>query len=156
MIAANANYIIENQSSLADDFLLSINTIFKKLTNTKNKINEKQMREYFFRCVQRVHSLNASAETIRDFIECYYINDVAQDETILSQYTDSLMDLIDAVDDSIAEIEALEFEKTMKASLLSSFEQLASTIVNVNFLISQKIAKAYIDSKSDISLLKDA
>lgn len=154
-MVASVSYI-ENQPSLADDFLNSINSIFKKFFITKNKISEKEINKYFFRCVQRVHSLNANAETVRDFIEYYHINDIVEDEKILSQFTNTLIDLIDAVDDTILEIEKLKIDTNIKTTLLNSFEELASTITNTNFSISQKIAKAYIDSKSNFTILKDA
>ena len=159
MLAVNANYYIDNQSSIADELLISLKKLFKDFIS--EKIINKQLeniKKDFIMITKETHRINAEVETIRDFIDAYYINDIIYDEKILNKYS-SVLEKISLKVENILDI--LENAKTkvdnpIVNSLFNTFDELYSNIVNTNFLISQKISTAYFDSQSNITVLQEA
>lgn len=157
MIAVHANYYIENQPSIANELLAS----FKKTVNgfITEKIAIKQfenIKKDFMTITKEAHGINAEVETIRDFIDNYYINEITHDEIILNKYSSILEKMSIKIENILDILEDAKIKNSMIGTLFNTFDELYSNIVNTNFLISQKISMAYFDSKSDISVLQEA
>lgn len=157
MIAVHANYYIENQPSIANELLAS----FKKTVNgfITEKIAIKQfenIKKDFMTITKEAHGINAEVETIRDFIDNYYINEITHDEIILNKYSSILEKMSIKIENILDILEDAKIKNPIIGTLFNTFDDLYSNIVNTNFLISQKISMAYFDSKSDISVLQEA
>lgn len=157
LAVANQNYSMPNQTSVANELLNSIKKMFKNFMIEKEaKNNFINIQTHLLTLTREAHSLNAEIETLRDFINNYYINDIIQDEKILNKYSNMLDNATDKVDVILDNIQKSEMKKEIKRSLHDAFDDLHSTIVNVNFTISQNITLAYLDSKSNSEFLKEA
>ena len=157
MIAVHANYYIENQPSIANELLAS----FKKTVNgfITEKIAIKQfenIKKDFMTITKEAHGINAEVETIRDFIDNYYINEITHDEIILNKYSSILEKMSIKIENILDILEDAKIKNPIIGTLFNTFDELYSNIVNTNFAISQKITMAYFDSKSDISVLQEA
>lgn len=159
MIAVHANYYIENQPSIANELLAS----FKKTVNgfITEKIAIKQfenIKKDFMTITKEAHGINAEVETIRDFIDNYYINEITHDEIILNKYSNILEKMSTKIENILDTLEdaKIKIKNPMIGTLFNTFDELYSNMVNTNFLISQKISMAYFDSKSNISVLQEA
>lgn len=159
MLAANANYYIDDQSSVANELLISLKKAFRDFIS--EKIINKQLeniKKDFIVVIKEAHAINAEVETIRDFIDTYYINDITYDEKIMNKYSSILEKISERVENILDVLEAtkIKIDNPMVNTLFNTFDELYSNIVNTNFIISQKISMAYFDSKSDISILQEA
>lgn len=157
MLAIKADYYIDNQPSVANELLTSL----KKAINgfIGEKIANKQfenIKKDFMALTKEGHILNAEIEIVRDFIENYYINDIAQDDIILNKYSAMIDKMSVKVENILDKIEACNLPKDMKTTLINTYDELYSNLINTNFIISQKSTMAYFDSKSNTSILQEA
>lgn len=157
MLAINTNYYIEDQPSVARELLDSLKKSFKEFIGEKIANQEfENIRKDFMFLTSEAHRLNAKIETIRDFIDNYYINDASSDEVILTKYLTMLDKMSSKIENILEIIEDNKINNTMLSTLFTTYDELYSNIVNTSFTISQKITVAYFDSKSNISILKEA
>lgn len=157
MLAVNANYYIDNQPSVANELLTSLKRAINGFIG--EKIANKQfenIKKDFMALTKEGHILNAEIEILRDFIENYYINDIAQDDVILNKYSAMIDKISIKVENILDKIEAFNLPKDMKTTLLNTYDELYSNLINTNFIISQKSTMAYFDSKSNTSILQEA
>lgn len=159
MLAINTNskYYIEDQPSVAKELLESLKKSFKDFVGEKiaNQEFENLKKDFIF-ITNEAHRLNAEIETIRDFIDNYYINDISSDEIVLTKYATMLDKISYKIENILDLIEENKNKNNMLSTLFTTYDDLYSNIVNTNFAISQKITMAYFDSKSDISVLQEA
>lgn len=156
-INTNSNYYIEDQPFVARELLDSLKKLFNDFIGEKiaNQRFENLKKDFMF-LTNEAHRLNAEIETIRDFIDNYYINDASSDEKILNQYSTMLDKISSKIENILEIIEDSKINNPMLSTLFTTYDELYSNIVNTNFTISQKITMAYFDSKSDISVLQEA
>lgn len=156
MVATNHAYL-QNQPSIAQDLYSAISNSFSEFIRQRNFEAElKKLESKTIQITSRLHGMNAKMEEVRDFVDLYHINDVQQDEIILNKF-------YDLIDEDIPELEAIldSHELTslpipVRDTISNAVDELYSTMVNINFAISQKIALAHADSKSDFELLQEA
>lgn len=157
MACVPANYYIENQPSLANELLNTFKTTIKNVMIEKEvKQNFKNLKSHLLDLTSEAHDINAEIETIRDFIDSYYINDINLDEKILNKYSTMIDKLVDKLENILDQIEDKITVPQVKNILFNAYDELYSTAVNTNFVISQKIARAYLEDKSNISVLQEA
>ena len=157
MVSVNANYFIQNQPSLANELLNTLKSSVKNImAEEEARSNFMNIQSQLIILTREAHNINAEVETIRDFIDNYYINDVVQDEIILNKYSHMIDKVSDKVENILDKSEASDMPEGMKTSLVNAYDELYSTVVNTNFSISQKITQAYLASKSNTSILQEA
>lgn len=157
MVSVNASYFIDNQPSIANELLNTFKSSVKNIMAEKEaRENFKNIQSQLLILTREAHNLNAEVETIRDFIDNYYINDVSQDEIILNKYSHMLDKVSDKVENILDKTENSEMPEPMKNSFFNAYDELYSTVINANFTISQKITQAYFANKSNTSILQEA
>lgn len=156
-INTNTNYYIDNQPSVARELLNSLKKAFKEFIGEKiaNQEFENIKKDFIF-LTKEAHKLNAEIEIIRDFVDNYFINDIVSDEIVLTKYSSVLEKISTKIEKILDVMEDDRANNPMLSTLFETYDELYSNIVNTNFTISQKITTAYFDSKSDISILKEA
>lgn len=157
MLAVSASYYIDNQPSVANELLSSLKKAINGFIGEKiaNKHFE-NIKKDFMILTKEGHILNAEIETVRDFIDNYYINDITYDEIILNKYSTMIDKMSVKVENILDKIEASELPKDMKTTLINTYDELYSNLINTNFVISQKSTMAYFDNKSNTSILQEA
>ncbi|MBS9782447.1 MAG: hypothetical protein KGV43_01430 [Arcobacter sp.] len=161
MVLTNTDVLFDYQtedeksliSSLKEGIQGKIASFFQEINNIKL---EKKLDYQTIYLLRNIHTIKAEMETIRDFINDYYINDIKIDEEVLTDYHELLENYIDKVEKSIDDIEGLKDSNNVVNLILNAYEELYSTMVNINFTISQKISQVYLESQSDINLLEEA
>lgn len=156
MIAIRTNDISDDfvSSNIIEYTVKTLNSISLKfeLSRLKSKVNED-----FFLILDNAHKINAKIESIRDYIECYHINDILQDEDILQDISDMLSERKDEIEMSLDVLEAMpKMPNNANEVLYNAIDEVYSNIINAEFAISQKIAKAYLDTQSYKELLQEA
>jgi len=136
------NSVIDTIASYKENYLLK-----KKIKNLQNTVMQ---------LTASAHEANAKAQTIRDFIELYEIHNIDKDLELLNVVDDEVSQLKDEVENIIDTVDIKSIDNIFKTTLLDAYEELYSTLVNIEFSISQKTAQAYLDSKSDSKLLQEA
>jgi len=106
------------------------------------------------KCLKEIHLIKAEVDSVRDAVDIYYINDILEDEKNLSIFAQYLDNVADEVEKILEKNEILSSK--IKETLYDALDDLHSSAVNASFEISQKIAQAYLDNKSNIQLLKEA
>ena len=156
MLAVNAVYF-QNQPSLAEELYKAISNHFSHYLKKRNfEIELKKFESKAFDVISKAHEYNAKMEQVRDFVDLYYINDIHEDEKILTPFVDVIDEVLPDIEFILDSEEIASFPNPIRDIYLNAFDELYSTIVNAKFAISHKIAQAYADSKSDIKLLQDA
>lgn len=157
MLAVNASYYIDNQPSVANELLTSLKRAINGFIGEKIANRQfENIRKDFMTLTKEGHIINAEIEIVRDFIENYYINDITQDDIILNKYSTMIDKMSVKVENILDKIEASELPKDMKTTLINTYDELYSNLINTNFIISQKSTMAYFDSKSNTSILQEA
>jgi len=154
MLAVNSNYYnIDNQPYIANELLKSLKQDYHNV-ETKKILNKPQenIKKDFIDTIKTIHMVNAQVETTRDFLDNYYINDI-YDEKILNQFS-HILDKMAFMLESI--LDDLKDEDPIMQTIINNLDELYSNVVNTNFLISSKISKAYLDSKSNFTILQEA
>ncbi|WP_304546144.1 hypothetical protein [Sulfurimonas microaerophilic] len=133
-----------------------VDSIFEYTEKQALKRELQNIEKNVIALTSKVHDSNAKCEAIRDFIEIYHINDIEADQIILNEVNETVLELKDEIEDVLEREDIHQIDKTFQSTLLNAFEELYSTLVNIDFAISQKIAQAYLDGKSDPELLQEA
>lgn len=157
MVVYSNAYYVQNQPSIAAQLLKNISNSYAKFLEQREF--EKaldQVHSKVLTITGKAHRYNAKMESIRDFIDLYYINDIETDEKLLNAFFDVIEERVPGVEDILDTIEALDLPKEIKHHIFSAYDELYDTMVNINFAISQKIAEAYLATQSNTELLQEA
>jgi len=158
MLAVNSNYYynIDNQPSIAKELLNSLRQDYNNFKSNKTlNTTQENIKIDFIDIIKTIHMVNAQVETTRCFIDNYYINDIVFDEKILNQFSDILDKMALILESILDDLEDTKEDPIIQTTI-NSFDELYSSVVNTNFIISSKISKAYLDSKSNFSILQEA
>lgn len=156
MLAVN-NVYFQNQPSIAEELYKAVSNHFSQYLRKRNfEIELKKFESKAFEVTSKAHEYNAKMEQIRDFVDLYYINDVQEDEVILNQFFDLIDEVLPDIEFILDSEDIASFPNPVRDTFINAFDELYSTMVNIKFAISQKIAQAYADSKSDFELLQNA
>lgn len=157
ILAYNSVQYVQNQPSIAAELLKNISNSYSKFL--KQREFEKaidQVHTKVLTITGKAHSYNAKMESIRDFVDLYYINDIESDEKLLNNFFDFIEETLPEVESILETIEAVDLPKEIQTHIFDAYDELYDTMVNINFTISQKIAEAYLVSQSNIELLQEA
>lgn len=156
MLAVN-NVYFQNQPSIAEELYKAVSNHFSQYLRKRNfEIELKKFESKAFEVISKAHEYNAKMEQVRDFVDLYYINDVQEDEQILNQFADLIDGILPDIEYVLDSEDIASFPNPIRDIYINAFDELYSNMVNIKFAISQKIAQAYADSKSDFELLQDA
>jgi hypothetical protein len=157
MITTTNVYYLQNQPSIADELLDNLSSAVKKIfAYRKYKATTKEIQEKIIIITGSIHRLHAEVETLSDFINNYYINDILEDEEFLYKYVDILDNAEEFIDDMTRDINLMELPINIKQTLLNAYDELYTTTVTTKFLISQKVSESYLESEKNQKLLQTA
>ncbi len=157
IVAYNSVQYAHNRPSVAAELLKNISNSYSKFL--KQREFEKaidQVHNKVLTITGRAHRYNAKMESIRDFVDLYYINDIESDEKLLNDFFYFIEETVPEVESILDTIESSDLPKEIKSHIFDAYDELYDTMVNINFAISQKIAEAYLVSQSNTELLQEA
>jgi len=149
----NSSFIHDSINNAVKNFISSIKVSYE----TKKAAKEKADLEKFVLILSKeFHTVNADIESMQDIVSIYVINDIETDSDVLGDINDLAIRLSPRVE-KILDLEWIhELHEPYKTILLESVEELYESLVNLDFITSQKIAQGYLDSTETKDLLEEA
>lgn len=156
MIAINHAYL-QDQPSIAHDLFKAVSNHFSDYLRKRSfEVEFKKFESKAFEVIGKAHEYNAKMEQVRDFVDLYYVNDIQEDEKLLNQFFDLIENTLPDIEFVLDSEDIATLPTPVRDTIIGAYDELYSTMVNINFAISQKIAQSYANSKSNLKLLQDA
>lgn len=146
MIAVNSPIIAKK------DIFSAVAGVFDFLKKEAKKKTEATSAFYL---LNQTSKQNKQLSQVRDILDSMSLEDLKSLNT--QELSDIIDNMIDKTEDSINFIDSLEYlSENFKKELKAIYEEQYTSLVSINFIISQKTTQAYLDGKSDTSILQEA
>ncbi len=131
-------------------------TIEKIIASFHDYTLKKEIENKIEKIIKNINVQKKHIEKTRNYIEKYYVNNIKVDEKLLMEFYDFIEFYTEAIEGILDSQELNNLPEDIRKNIYDIIDSLYSELVNTNFLISQKISQAYLDSKSNIELLENA